>query len=172
MTPKWLLLMAAIFVGGMAAGWYISSGERAAYAASTDRYGDYAIATGPVLAGVTGGADLDGVWLLDYRAGKLLATVINRSTGKVLTWAEMDLVQEFGLQPRQDVHFIMATGNVGRGQSALYVAEINSGKFAVYSMGIAEGPGLAGGIFIRRHDLVYFRAPAPRAAAEKQPEKK
>ena len=76
----------------------------------------------------------DGVWLLDYRAGKLLGTVIDRISGKIVGWAEVDLVNEFGIPPRQNVHFIMTTGMINQGQSALYVAEVSSGKFGVYTM--------------------------------------
>ena len=41
----------------------------------------------------------DGVWMLDYRGGKLLGTVIDRTTGKIGGWAEVDLVSEFGDRP-------------------------------------------------------------------------
>jgi hypothetical protein len=100
-------------------------------------------------------APTDGVWLLDYRAGKLLGTVINRSVGKIVGWAELDLVAEFDLPPRQNVHFLMTTGNFALGQSALYLAETTSGKFGVYTMGVQldNSPN----VYIRRHDLVMFR---------------
>jgi hypothetical protein len=96
--------------------------------------------------------------MLDYRAGKLLGTVVDRNLGKIIGWAEVDLVNEFGLPPRQDVHFLMTTGQINDGQSALYVAEVNSGKFAVYTMGMR--PDRQPGLIIRRHDLVFFRQQA------------
>jgi hypothetical protein len=106
----------------------------------------------------------DGVWLLDYRTGKLLGTVIDRTQGKIVGWAEVDLTTEFGLQAKQDVHFMMTTGYVTQGQSALYLAETATGQFAVYTM----GPGANGnGIVIRRHDITKFRQqaqPQPGAA--------
>src|SRR3974390_2021697 len=77
----------------------------------------------------------DGVLLLDYRGGKLLGTVIDRNSGKINGWAEVDLVTEFNIQPRQNVHFFMTTCQILQEQAALYVAETTSGKFAVYSMG-------------------------------------
>ena len=77
----------------------------------------------------------DGVWVLDYRAGKLLGTVIDRVQGKIVGWAEVDLCKEFGIQPGQNVHFMMTTGMIAGGQAALYVAETSSGKFGVYTMG-------------------------------------
>ena len=146
---------------GALAGWVMCGPTRSA-AAGDDRYEDYVMSTGPVNAGQVG-PDLDGVWLLDYRAGKLLGTVINRLTGKVAGWAEVDLVTEFGIPPRQNVHFLMTTGLVTTGQAALYIAETSTGKFGVYTMLVTpEGP--QAGIIIRRHDLVPFRAPKPAPA--------
>ena len=101
----------------------------------------------------------DGVWLLDYRGGKLLGTVIDRAQGKIIGWAEVDLVTEFGLPPRQNVHFMMTTGSIAQGQAALYVAEVTTGKFGVYTMG--PRPDNQPGVAIRKHDMVLFR-PAPK----------
>ena len=71
----------------------------------------------------------------------------------------MDLVAEFEVAPKQDVHFMMVTGWITAGQSALYVAETSTGKFGVYTM----GPGANGGVVIRRHDLTSFRKIEPPA---------
>jgi hypothetical protein len=121
--------------------------------AANDRYEDYIICTGAVA--VSPKAQTDGVWLLDYRSGKLLGTVIDRNNGKIVGWAEVDLVSEFAIPPRQNVHFLMTTGNITQGQAALYVAETSTGKFGVYSMGPRQDnqPGVS----IRRHDMVMFR---------------
>ena len=73
------------------------------------------------------------------------------------TGAEVDLVTEFGIVPKQDVHFMMTTGSIAQGQAALYVCEVSTGKFGVYTMGAAE----SGGIQIRRHDMTTFRAAKP-----------
>ncbi len=125
--------------------------------AANDRFQDYIMATGAV--SVNPRAPSDGVWLLDYRAGKLLGTVIDRNIGKILGWAEVDLVTEFGVPPRQDVHFMMTSGQIATGQSALYVAETTSGKFGVYTM--QPRPDGKPGIMINRHDMVLFRQPPP-----------
>ena len=126
-----------------------------ANAGSSDRFEDYIMCTGAV--GVTARAPTDGVWLLDYRTGKLLGTVIDRTSGKILGWAEGDLVAEFGIPPRQNVHFLMTTGQISQGQAALYVAETTTGKFGVYTLQprIDGQPGVP--FQIRRHDLVPFR---------------
>lgn len=121
--------------------------------AANDRFEDYILCTGPVA--VTPKSITDGVWILDYRSGKLLGTVIDRSQGKIMGWAEVDLTTEFGIPPRQNVHFLMTTGNIAFGQAALYLAETTTGKVGVYTM----GPRVDGqpGVGIRRHDMVLFR---------------
>jgi hypothetical protein len=122
------------------------------HAGGNDRFEDYVMCTGAVT--VNQRSQLDGVWLLDYRAGKLLSTVIDRGSGKIGGWAELDLTKEFGIPPKQNVHFMMTTGTISQGQAALYVAETTSGKFSVYTLGTdATGSGLS----IRRHDMVSFR---------------
>ena len=124
------------------------------HAGSNDRFEDYVMCTGAVAVNVR--APTDGVWLLDYKAGKLLGTVIDRSAGKILGWSETNLAQDFGIPPKQNVHFMMTTGVISQGQSALYVAETNTGKFGVYTMG-PDPNGQQQGMVIRRHDLSTFR---------------
>ena len=48
--------------------------------AGNDRYEDYILCTGAVA--INPNAPTDGVWMLDYRAGKLLGTLIDRTQGK------------------------------------------------------------------------------------------
>jgi hypothetical protein len=153
-SGRLLWLGVGLVLGACAVGLWL--GRPHVALAANDRYEDYILCTGPV--GALKGAPLDGVWMLDYRAGKLLGTMIDRSLGKIVGWAEVDLVTEFGLPPRQNVHFLMSTGLINQGQAALYVAEINSGKFGVYTMGTR--PDGQTGVMIKRHDLVLFRQPA------------
>jgi hypothetical protein len=147
-----LLWLVAGLALGVAGAWLVLSGARPAEA-SNDRYEDYILCTGPVA--IAPRAPTDGIWLLDYRAGKLLGTVIDRMQGKIIGWAEVDLVKEFGIRPKQNVHFLMTTGTIAQGQAALYVAETATGKVGVYTMG--PRPDAKPGIAIRRHDLVLFR---------------
>ena len=154
-TGRLLWLTVGLVLGGVGVGLYFGQAPQAR--ASNDRYEDYIMCTGA--ASVSPKIPTDGVWLLDYRAGKLLGTVIDRNLGKIVGWAEVDLVTEFGIPPRQNVHFLMTAGMISQGQAALYVAEVTSGKFAVYTMG--PRPDNQPGIMIRRHDLVMFR-PAPK----------
>jgi hypothetical protein len=150
----WLLL--GLVLGGVGTAVYVGS-SRPALANSTDRYEDYILCTGPVAVNLA--QPTDGIWLLDYRAGKLLGTVIDRSVGKIVNWAEVDLVQEFNIQPKQNVHFMMTTGTITQGQAALYVAETTTGRFGVYTMG--PRPDNRPGLVIRRHDQSVFRPQPP-----------
>lgn len=139
---------------------YHMSQPRLVGAASNDRTQDYIMATGAV--SLNPRVQSDGVWLLDYKSGKLLGTVIDKTQGKIVGWAEVDLVTEFELAPRQEVHFMMVTGYITQGQSALYLAETSTGKFGVYTMGAgADGKG----VVIRRHDQTSFRKTVPAVPA-------
>jgi hypothetical protein len=155
---KWLAGLTGIGCGLVAAA-LLSSPPKTAVASSNDRYQDYVMCTGAV--SVNPKVPTDGVWMLDYRGGKLLGTVIDKTTGKISGWAEVDLVSEFSIAPKQDVHFMMTTGSIAQGQAALYVCETSTGKFGVYTMGANE---TGGGIQIRRHDMTTFRAAKPSIA--------
>jgi hypothetical protein len=155
---RFLWLVLGLLLGVVGAGIYVGS-SRPALASGNDRFEDYIMCTGPV--SISNLAPTDGIWLLDYRAGKLLGTVIDRNAGKVINWAEVDLVQEFNIPPKQNVHFLMTTGSITAGQAALYVAETSTGRFGVYTMG--PRPDGRAGLVIRRHDLTVFR-PQPQAA--------
>jgi hypothetical protein len=152
MKARFLWLTVGLLLGGLGSIVYVGAG-RQAEASTHDRYEDYIMVTGP--ASMTPTISMDGVWLLDYRSGKLLGTIIDRSTGRISGWAEVDLVSEFALQPKQNVHFMMTTGNISVGQAALYVAETNTGKFGIYTMG--PRPDGQPGVAVRRHDLSFFR---------------
>ena len=125
----WMVIGVGI---GVAAGIYFAS-PPSKILAYNDRFDDYVLCTGPVE--VIPKMPTDGVWMLDYRAGKLLGTVIDRLRGKIIDWAEVDLTTEFAVQPKQNVHFMMTCGTITTGQAALYVAETTTGKFGVYTMG-------------------------------------
>jgi hypothetical protein len=150
----WLVLGLAV---GVLGGWLLFGQPKTAEAGN-DRWEDYVMSTGPINVGVVA-QDMDGVWILDYKAGKLLGTVVNRTTGKVSAWAEIDLVKEFELTPKQNVHFLVTNGMVQKGQSALYVAETSTGKLGVYTMIVRDGLGPAGNMIIHRHDMTTFRGP-------------
>lgn len=140
-------------------------------AASNDRFEDCIMCTGPV-GGIPRTLS-EAVWLLDYRSGRLLSTVIDRNIGQIIGWADMDVATEFAIAPRQNAHFMMTTGMTALGQAVLYLVETTSGKIGVYSMGAsAQGNGFA---IFRQVPPQSFRgvaaqAPAPDGAdAPKKP---
>lgn len=167
----WMSVAMALSVG-VAVGWMLNARQPVFAGAGNDRYQDYILCTGPVNQAFNNNAaflnaELDGVWLLDYKSGKLLASTINRQNGKMIAWDEMDLVKEFELAPRSDVHFLMTTGVVVKGQSVLYLIETNSGKVGVYTMTADETATTGNGkIRIRRHDMSSFRAPMAQQAQQ------
>src|SRR5262245_60035572 len=130
-SSQWLGITLGVVLG--AAGMWVVGGSPRPVDASNDRFEDYVLCTGA--AGVHARSPQDGVWLLDYRSGKLLGTIVDRSVGKTVGFAEVDLTQEFGIAPRTNVHFLMTTGTIAQGQAALYVAETTTGKFGIYTMG-------------------------------------
>jgi hypothetical protein len=146
------MLFVGIGLGVFAAGFYLGA-PPTLQARPNDRFDDYVMCTGAVALNPR--SPTDGVWLLDYRRGKLLGTVIDRTQGKIVGWAEVELTSEFGLPAKSDCHFMMTTGTIAAGQAALYVAEVSTGKFGVYSMGV--DPNTQSGVGIRRHDLLAFR---------------
>jgi hypothetical protein len=150
-----LLWLTAGLVLGVIGAWQFLNPTQEARA-NNDRYDDFILCTGEVAD--RKGAPTEGVWLLDYRTGKLLATLIDRTTGKIIGWAEADLVSEFNIAPRSPVHFMMTTGMITKNQAALYIAETTSGKLGVYSMGPRDDS--LNGVQIKKHDLVFFRQPA------------
>jgi hypothetical protein len=145
-------LSVGLVLGVLGAAVYLGQ-DKPALAAANDRFEGYILCTGAVAQGPR--VQTDGVWLLDHSNGRLLGTVINRDLGKITGWAELDLIGDFGLAPRQVPHFLMTTGHITQGQAALYVAETGSGKIGVYSMG--PRPDGQPGVVIRRHDLTTFR---------------
>jgi hypothetical protein len=151
---KFVWLLAGLLTGSIGMSLYYGP-IRVAEANGDSRFEDFIICTGRVTT--YEGNPWDGVWLLDYRSGKLLGTMIDHKTGKIFGFAEVDLVKEFGLKPKQNVHFMMTTGATHKGQDALYLAETTTGKLGVYTMGPQAAPVM--GVAIRRHDMVFFRQP-------------
>lgn len=139
---------------GVAGTLWLSAGPRPVYAYN-DRQGDYVICTGAV--GVTARSMLEGIWILDHSKGKLLGSIVDRTMGKVVGFAEVDLYQEFGLGTHASPKFMMTTGLIAQSQAALYVAETTTGKIAVYTMGpTSDG---SPGVNVLRNDISTFRRP-------------
>lgn len=152
--PVIVALGVGIGVGWLASGWH----SRPIWASAGDRSGESIVATGPVLMqyddATKSPISLDAVYYLDYKGGRLLATIPSyRLTGGktelIDGFAERDLAADFkldldlGARPR----FLMTTGGLGRysgGWSPLYVFETTTGQVAVYRMQVGQAYGAAG----------------------------
>ncbi len=134
--------------------WALLGSTRPVFAAN-DRHEEFVICTGA--AGITPRSGLDGVWMFDSKRGKLYSTIMDRSIGKTVGFAELDVVKEFGLGTANSVHFVMTTGHIAAGQAALYLVETNSGKMGVYTLGPSSDGN--SGVTIMRHDMTNFRGP-------------
>jgi hypothetical protein len=161
-SGRLLWLSVGILLGAAGIALFFGAGTHEVQAAN-DRYEDYVLCTGSVA--VNPKAPTDGVWLLDYKSGKLMGTVIDRNAGKIVGWAEVDLVAEFDILPGRNCHFLMTAGQITQGQAALYVAETSTGKFGVYTMGAR--PDNQPGVSIRRHDMVLFHQAVAKNNKEK-----
>lgn len=156
---------------GLLAGWLLFGLHAPVQATgNSDRFEDYIMCTGPIVQNFSQhqfGFELDGIWLLDYKTGKLQASAVNRLDGKLMAWSEVDLVKEFGIAPRSNVHFMMTTGLISKGNAALYLAETTSGKMGIYSMTLTDSSLAGNSLMIRRHDMGSFRAAQAKATEPK-----
>jgi len=165
---------------GLAMGWTGASLRGPVVRASgSDRSGESIVATGPVYVQYNEGKKVqipqDAIYYLDYKGGKLLATVpsFRQSFGpaKLLdSFIERDLVADFKLDvnngPRP--RFLMTTGALGaysEGTAPLYVFETTTGQIAVYKVVQQTiGPNSQ-----PRFDLIEIRPIAPTPAPPSMP---
>jgi hypothetical protein len=140
---------ALALIVGILMGWALASFQPMRLNASAgDRAGESIVATGPVLVRfdetAKGPIALDAVYFLDYKGGRLLATVpsyrqTTTSTHLIEPFNERDLIADFKLDldagPRP--RFLMTTGSIGpdnAGWAPLYVFETTTSQLAVYRM--------------------------------------
>ncbi|WP_435009507.1 hypothetical protein P12x_000761 [Tundrisphaera lichenicola] len=134
---------------GIILGWTLATHKAPnARASGGDRYGDYSMATGPISVEYNNltktQSQKDAIYFLDYKAGKLLATVpVQRETmaGSQLldNFIERDLVADFKIDAdsRTTPHFLMTTGSLGAyadGSSPLFVFETTTKQVAAYKI--------------------------------------
>jgi hypothetical protein len=166
---------------GVLLGW-LSAGVRPTpmQASAGDRAGECIVATGPVLMQyddtTKAPIPLEALYFLDYKGGRLLATVPTyRMAGTKMQliddFAERDLVADFHLDP--DVgprpRFLMTTGSLGRysaGWAPLYVFETTTGQVGIYRMQVGQSSGTnAPSLFelvdLRRYTKASGGAPRP-----------
>ncbi len=135
---------------GLALGWGWASLPRpVARASGGDRWGESILMSGPVLVRYNEGTKVqipqDALYYLDYKGGRLLATIPSfrhqspEAIKMLDRFAERDLVADFKIDldngPRP--HFLMTTGALGsysEGCSPLFVFESTTNQVAVYTL--------------------------------------
>lgn len=183
MTAPRRLPSALVLTIGLALGWVMghvpAPMANKVQASGGDRSGESIVATGPILLRYNEGTKvqipLDAIYYLDYKGGRLLATVpsYRQSFGpaKLLDeFAERDLVADFKLDldngPRP--HFLMTTGALGTysdGWAPLFVFETTTNQVAVYKV----AQQMVGAQSVPKFELVELRslARANRARASR-----
>ncbi len=110
-------------------------GPKFAHASATDRYENFAIATGQL------DNDIEAVYFLDFLTGDLKAAALSLQTGKFNSFYEYNVLKDLEVDATKNPRYLMVTGvvNLRRqgGQlqpstSVVYVAELTSGKVAAY----------------------------------------
>jgi hypothetical protein len=169
-APSARLRTALALLIGAALGWGFASLPPAPLRAGAgDRSGESIVATGPVIVRYDEGAKvsipLEAVYLLDYKAGRLLATIPSyqqnpSSTHIIDTFVDRDLVADFKLDldagPRP--RFLMTTGSLGpytSGWAPLYVFETTTNQVGVYRIHLQQSSAKSSR---PRFELVELRA--------------
>jgi len=136
---------------GVVLGWLLASVPRPGpmlNAGGADRWGDSIVTSGPVMIRyderLKAPLAQDAIYYLDYRAGRLLASVpsYQQSGGSARmldTFAERDLVADFRLNAEEGPrpHFLMTTGALGmysEGWAPLFVFETTTNQVATYKV--------------------------------------
>ncbi|MHC4179830.1 MAG: hypothetical protein ACYSWU_20165 [Planctomycetota bacterium] len=139
------------------------------HAVATDRAQTFAMATGPV------DDEFEAVYFLDFLTGELNAVVLGRQ-GNAFTafYTYKNLVNDLGVDPSKNPKYMMVTGmaNLRRGTgrlrpslSAVYVAEVTTGKVAAYAIPWSKNAHASGQI-IGPAPLMPLAATRFRAAAD------
>jgi len=112
--------------------------ELALHASATDSGDTFGMATGMVAEGV------EGVFFMDYLTGDLTCWVMNRRTGTAGGIFKYNVINDLGVDPaRKKPRYLMVTGlaqlqrsgaAIRFGDSIVYVADGNTGAFAVYAV--------------------------------------
>jgi hypothetical protein len=105
------------------------------HAVATDRMGDFAIATGPL------DEQVEAIYFLDFLTGDLRAAALSPYTWKFGSVFETNVIDDLGVDVSKNPRYLLVTGNanlkrnagpITPGASAVYVAELTSGKIAAY----------------------------------------
>lgn len=159
----WLVLglLAGLVIGGF---WPSSP----LHAVATDRYENFAMATGPL------DNDVEALYFLDSVTGDLSAAVLSIQSGKFNSFYRYNILNDLGVDPASNPRYLMVTGvaDLRRGRARLrpsaavvYIAELTTGKVGAYAIPWAPERHNAGTTFtgtFHRLDVTQFRAAAIR----------
>ena len=108
------------------------------HATATDRFENFAIATGEVDAGV------EAVYFLDFLTGELRAAVLSKQRPpRFNAFYQRNIAADLGVMPGSNPRYLMVTGlaDIRRGASrmspssaVIYIAEITTGQVAAYAV--------------------------------------
>lgn len=121
---------------------------------SASRYEEYCMVTGNSYD-----KEIDILWLLDYRSGRLHCILVNRA-GRLGAIGELDLLEQFEIEEgsRAKPHFMMVTGAYQTGQTdLLYLAETVSGQVLCLAPPGTPGRGAQFNVGPRVIDRFRFR---------------
>ncbi len=110
-------------------------GPQFAHATATDRYENFAIATGSL------DNDIEAIYFLDFLTGDLKAAALSLQTGKFNSFYEHNVLKDLEVDASKNPRYLMVTGRVNLrrqgsreqpSSAVVYVAELTSGKVAAY----------------------------------------
>lgn len=142
---------------------------QAVHGVATDRYENFAIATGPL------DNEVEAVFFLDSLTGDLKASVLNINNGTFTAFYQYNILRDFGVEPSKNPRYLMVTGvadlrrfggaQVRPGACVVYIAELTTGKLAAYGVPWSPDMHKRGAAFqgqLIPLDVAQFRAPVVR----------
>ena len=147
---------------------YVWPRERA-FASTSDRDNQFAMATCPVSGGVGLASDqLEGIFVLDFLTGSLKGGALHRQTGKFTAFYFRDLAKDFKVNPQADPHYAFVTGaaqlngsgGVTFASGVVYVGELTSGQIRAYAFPWRESNTVLPPIQLLPIDGFQFREPS------------
>lgn len=132
----WLVVGVMI---GLAAGALLP--QAPLHAVATDRIDNFAIATGPL------DPEMEAVYFLDCLTGDLRAASLNLYSWKFTSYFQTNVIRDLGVDVSKNPRYLLVTGNaifrpnagpITPAMSAVYVAEITSGRVAAYAIPWSE----------------------------------
>lgn len=112
--------------------------QNAALGVATDRYDNFAIATGPL------DNEVEAVYFLDFLTGDLKAAVLNINTATFSAFYSYNILNDLGVDPAKNPRYLMVTGmaeirraggsQIRPGASVVYIAELTTGKVAAFGV--------------------------------------